>query len=137
MDLVVDVGFKYDPQTHRYDHHQKEFNLTLGEDYTIRLSGSGLIYKHFGKIALKNGLEKIFQTKTFSAYKKEISEEEMDQLYHQMYMALFQSIDAVDNGVSQYPKDIKALYNMEHSDMHSRVARLNKPWWDDSEFNEQ
>ncbi len=25
MDIVVDVGGQYDPSTHRYDHHQKEF----------------------------------------------------------------------------------------------------------------
>jgi len=30
-DIVVDVGAVYDPAKHRYDHHQRTFDLTLGE----------------------------------------------------------------------------------------------------------
>ena len=42
-----------------------------------------------------------------------------------MYFNLFQSIDAIDNGVQQYSKDVKSAYMMEKSDMHNRIARLN------------
>lgn len=48
-DIVVDVGAVYDPQTHRYDHHQREFTGTFDDKHTIKLSSAGLIYKHFGR----------------------------------------------------------------------------------------
>lgn len=51
-DIVVDVGAVYDPKTHRYDHHQREFQETFSKDYSIKLSSAGLVYKHFGKRVL-------------------------------------------------------------------------------------
>jgi uncharacterized UPF0160 family protein len=51
-DIVVDVGAVYDPNTHRYDHHQREFQETFSKDYSIKLSSAGLVYKHFGKRVL-------------------------------------------------------------------------------------
>lgn len=45
---VVDVGAVYDAETHRYDHHQREFTGTL-DGYSTKLSSAGLVYKHFGK----------------------------------------------------------------------------------------
>ena len=48
-DIVVDVGAVYDPATHRYDHHQREFTGTFDDKHTIRLSSAGLVYKHFGR----------------------------------------------------------------------------------------
>jgi len=48
-DIVVDVGAVYDPATHRYDHHQREFTGTFDDKHKIRLSSAGLVYKHFGK----------------------------------------------------------------------------------------
>lgn len=89
LDLIVDVGQQYDPQLNRFDHHQREFTGTFGEDYNIKLSGSGLIYKHFGKQALRKALEDLFLTPEFAKYKMEISEEELDTLYVQMYQNLF------------------------------------------------
>jgi uncharacterized UPF0160 family protein len=48
-DIVVDVGAVYDPATHRYDHHQREFTGTFDDKHSIRLSSAGLVYKHFGR----------------------------------------------------------------------------------------
>ena len=89
LDLVVDVGQQYDPATNWYDHHQREFNLTLGEEYSIKLSGSGLIYKHFGKEVLKAALEQLFMSPEFCKYKTELTEADLETLYHQMYSSLF------------------------------------------------
>jgi uncharacterized UPF0160 family protein len=53
MDVVVDVGAVYDPATHRYDHHQREFQDTMeidGKRYGTRLSSAGLIYKFVSAI---------------------------------------------------------------------------------------
>lgn len=51
-DIVVDVGAVYDPETHRYDHHQREFTGTFDDKHKIRLSSAGLVYKHFGRRVL-------------------------------------------------------------------------------------
>uniref|UniRef100_A0A452U0B5 Uncharacterized protein n=1 Tax=Ursus maritimus TaxID=29073 RepID=A0A452U0B5_URSMA len=52
-DIVVDVGGEYDPQRHRYDHHQRSFTETMsslspGKPWRTKLSSAGLIYLHFG-----------------------------------------------------------------------------------------
>lgn len=50
----MDVGAKFDPATHRYDHHQREFQETMNslqpdKKWTTKLSSAGLVYAHFGK----------------------------------------------------------------------------------------
>lgn len=44
-DVVVDIGFEYDPERHRYDHHQKG---GAGERDGIQYASFGLVWKHFG-----------------------------------------------------------------------------------------
>jgi uncharacterized UPF0160 family protein len=51
-DIVVDVGGVYDPETRRFDHHQRGFTETFSSLYDIKLSSAGLIYKHYGKRVL-------------------------------------------------------------------------------------
>ena len=41
-----------------------------------------------------------------------------------------EAIDAIDNGISQYPTDIKPRYR-NRTDLSSRVGALN-PWWNQS-----
>uniref|UniRef100_G3VSV9 MYG1 exonuclease n=1 Tax=Sarcophilus harrisii TaxID=9305 RepID=G3VSV9_SARHA len=53
-DVVVDVGGEYDPQRHRYDHHQRSFtesmsSLRPGKPWQTKLSSAGLVYLHFGQ----------------------------------------------------------------------------------------
>lgn len=48
----------------------------------------------------------------------------MDIFYLQ---ELVESIDANDNGISQYPTDLKPRYKVR-TDLSSRVAQLNPPW---------
>lgn len=38
-----------------------------------------------------------------------------------------EAIDAIDNGISQYPNDIKPLYK-NRTDLSSRVGHLNPAW---------
>ena len=69
LDLLVDVGGVYDPRKHRYDHHQHTFEETFHEESDIRLSGAGLVYKHFGHEVIEN----IIHQKLFPhhSYKKD------------------------------------------------------------------
>ncbi|KAM6330796.1 MYG1 exonuclease [Alca torda] len=52
-DVVVDVGGEYDPERHRYDHHQRSFTQSMrslrpDKPWTTKLSSAGLVYCHFG-----------------------------------------------------------------------------------------
>jgi uncharacterized UPF0160 family protein len=48
-----------------------------------------------------------------------------------MFLTIFQqfieAIDGIDNGISQYPSDIKPKYT-SRTDLGSRVAALNPVW---------
>ena len=92
-DVVVDVGGVYEPSHHRYDHHQREFSLTLSsllpnKESKIKLSSAGLIYTHFGHeiIGKLLGWDK-GETKT-------------DVIFDKVYDNFVQEIDAIDNGLS-------------------------------------
>ena len=64
LDILVDVGSDYIPETLRFDHHQKTFTDTwdnTNEKYKgIRLSSAGLIYRHFGREVIYNITKQIW-----------------------------------------------------------------------------
>lgn len=45
LDAALDVGGVYDPESERYDHHQKGFTEVFGHGFNTKLSSAGLIYK--------------------------------------------------------------------------------------------
>jgi uncharacterized UPF0160 family protein len=46
------------------------------------------------------------------------------------------TVDAIDNGIDNYPKDVKPRFNNYKTDLASRVGRLNPQWWDkESDFD--
>ena len=54
-DIVVDVGAIYDLSRNLFDHHQRDFQETFSPKHNVtKLSSAGLIYKHFGKLILKD-----------------------------------------------------------------------------------
>ncbi len=71
--IVVDVGAVYDPQSLRFDHHQRGFEETFSPHHAVKLSSAGLIYKHFGRelIAARFNLAPL--------------DEKVDILYNKMY----------------------------------------------------
>lgn len=111
LDLVVDVGGEYNPETHRYDHHQFSFKETFGEGFKTKLAGSGLIYKHFGPEILRNALLVVFEKDpNFAQYKCELSDQQVKELQETLYVNFFEYFDAIDNGINQYPKDVKPAF---------------------------
>lgn len=52
--VVVDVGGEYIPESHRYDHHQRGFEITYSPKHDIKLSSAGLVYKHFGERVIES-----------------------------------------------------------------------------------
>eukprot|EP01134_Creolimax_fragrantissima_P007614 CFRG7614T1 len=116
-DILVDVGAVYDPERNTFDHHQRTFDTTFNEKYTTKLSSAGLIYKHFGKevVARMAG--------------KPLDENVMAIIYDKMYSGLIHGFDAVDNGVSMYPAELKPAYQ-DSTHISGRVSRLNPAWND-------
>ena len=132
MDIVVDVGGIYNADKNRFDHHQKEFQDTFDANHKVRLSSAGLIYKHFGKEILRNLIEnKIKSNLSNYSLQQDLTEDFLDILYHKLYDIFIQEVDASDNGVGQYPKDLRyegkplePLFSI-NSSFGARVARLN------------
>ncbi|KAI0639378.1 GAMM1 protein [Trametes polyzona] len=114
-DIVVDVGGVYDEKTQRFDHHQRGFNEVFGHGFDTKLSSAGLVYKHFGKEIISNRF----------LYKE--GDEKVETLWLKMYKEFIEAIDAIDNGISQYPTDLKPRYRLR-TDVSSRVGYLNPAW---------
>lgn len=114
-DIVVDVGAVYDEPTQRFDHHQRGFTEVFGHGFQTKLSSAGLVYKHFGLdvIVNKTGLP--------------VEDPKVTTLWLKLYKEFIEAIDAIDNGISQYPTDIKPLYR-SRTDLSSRVGALNPAW---------
>jgi len=109
------VGGIYDPQNHRYDHHQRGFTETFSPRHQTKLSSAGLIYKHFGREIIK----KVLQT----------DDVQTDTLYYRVYEAFIEALDGIDNGIERYPTEVKARYSSS-TDLSSRVSFLNPSWND-------
>ncbi|KAF9355024.1 hypothetical protein BGX34_010698 [Mortierella sp. NVP85] len=121
-DVVVDVGGVYDPSTHRYDHHQRGFTEVFGGKFDTKLSSAGLVYKHFGKeiIASLLGLSE--------------SDAKVELLHNKVYENFIEALDAGDNGISQYPAEIKPRYRSGTA-LPQRVGGLN-PWWNQKDVDQ-
>eukprot|EP01130_Rhizamoeba_saxonica_P000585 TRINITY_DN1054_c0_g1_i4.p1 TRINITY_DN1054_c0_g1~~TRINITY_DN1054_c0_g1_i4.p1 ORF type:complete len:303 (-),score=88.83 TRINITY_DN1054_c0_g1_i4:25-933(-) len=117
-DILVDVGAEYDPETYKFDHHQRGFSETFSEKYDIKLSSAGLVYKHFGK-------------ETIKSLKPDIDDELLDTIFDKLYSNFIKTIDAIDNGINQYDTEIEPKYKIT-TDLSARVGKLNPAWNDDS-----
>ncbi|CAI5758933.1 unnamed protein product [Candida verbasci] len=125
-DIVVDVSGKYDGIKY-FDHHQCEFDTTFSENYNTKLSSAGLIYKHFGKDIIKQ----VLQIE---------DEDKVNLLYEKIYKEFIESIDANDNGINNYPKDVESKFNDRNITLPSIVSKLNPIWNEsctDADFDRQ
>ena len=59
LDISCGRGSKYEPEKHRYGHKYDAFTETWNNEETdlTRLSGAGLIYKHFGREVVSNAVQ--------------------------------------------------------------------------------
>lgn len=122
--IVVDVGAVYDPSTHRYDHHQREFQGVM-PGFSTRLSSAGLVYQHFGKDILRELLRSDVDG-------RDASETLVDVCFRKLYKGFIEHIDAIDNGVSVC--EGVPRYNIS-STLSDRIHHLN-PHWNESQSAE-
>ncbi|KAL6758083.1 metal-dependent protein hydrolase [Haematococcus lacustris] len=119
-DIVIDVGGVYSPETHRYDHHQREFSDKFGHGFTCtKLSSAGLVYRHFGREVLANILG------------IPVDHPDMETIYLQVYKTFIEAVDAVDNGVNQWDSSEPPKY-INTTTLGARVGQLNPKWNEDS-----
>ncbi|GAA5877996.1 hypothetical protein JCM8547_000936 [Rhodosporidiobolus lusitaniae] len=118
-DVVMDVGGVYEPENHRYDHHQRGFEEVFGHGFVTKLSSAGMIYKHFG--------ERIISEVTGQP----VSSPTVQTLYLKMYADFVEAVDANDNGIAQYDTPNPARYR-SRTDLPARVGALNPRWNEES-----
>lgn len=87
--ILVDVGYTYDPENAKFDHHQEGCNVTYSNKTDVPMSSIGMVWKHYGKEILSlyvksNGLSEI---------------NNYDELCHEIYVKIIQEIDAHDNAI--------------------------------------
>lgn len=116
--IVVDVGAVFDAASHRYDHHQPSFDLTMKDFHphlkpVVKLSSAGLIYAHFGKRVISEIVGKLH------------SDADLETLFKQVYSGLISEVDAIDNGVPI--SDGPTTYHIS-TGLSTRVGRLNPAW---------
>ena len=122
-DVVVDVGGIIDPKAYRFDHHMKEFTEVFDEKdedlNKIKLSSAGLVWKYLGKEIINNLLK--------SMNLLEQNKTHIDEIYKYIYIDFIMGVDGMDNGVTQYNKDIKPKYKLS-GNFVDRISRLNPEW---------
>lgn len=84
-DIVLDVGGVFDPISKRFDHHQSTFFETFSDDFNVKLSSSGLIFKYF--------CDELFELYHFSKNNKLY-----EKIKKKIYTDFFLYADAIDNG---------------------------------------
>ena len=122
-DIIVDIGNIIDPKTFRFDHHMEEFKEVFDEKYEklnkIKLSSAGLIWKYLGYEILKNILKSINLLEQNRDY--------LEEMHKKIYLDFIMGVDAIDNGINQYDKDLKPKYKLA-GEFSSRISRLNPEW---------
>ena len=132
LDIVIDVGGVYDHAAARYDHHQKGFNETFNEKSDIKLSASGLVFKHYGHEVITNAIHYLVDSGVVPAtVKPKMTEAAIEDIYQDLYRTFFVTLDAIDNGIDRYPKEVKPRFEYYKTDLASRIGRLNPGWWED------
>mmetsp|Transcript_6783 Transcript_6783/g.25058 ORF Transcript_6783/g.25058 Transcript_6783/m.25058 type:complete len:365 (+) Transcript_6783:319-1413(+) len=120
LSAVLDVGGIYDPESNRYDHHQRGFKESFGFGFETRLSSAGLVYKHFGR-GIISGLLSLPE-----------EDSRVEKVFLRVYKGFMESIDAIDNGIGQYDEEIGEPRYQLNTHLSARVANLNPKWNEDN-----
>jgi len=83
-EIRVDVGKKYNPKTHDFDHHQPE---DIGQRNNIPYAAAGLVWKHFGVLLT-----------------------ESNEAWEHIDKKIMQPIDARDNGQDYFESTLGTPY---------------------------
>lgn len=91
--LLFDVGCEYNPEKHKFDHHQKDFDLWWFDEEDRKLckmATAGIIWEHFGRAYVERVL-------TSSKY---VQGEKFTECIHNILRRFIFFVDAIDVGRS-------------------------------------
>ncbi|EGP83204.1 unnamed protein product [Zymoseptoria tritici ST99CH_3D7] len=111
--IVVDVGGVHDDSAKRYDHHQREFNVTFPGKHT-KLSSAGLVWMHYGKRIIS------------AVTNLDVDSADNELLYQKLYEDFVEPFDANDNGISAYdPAALRSAgIEKKHNDKGFSIASV-------------
>lgn len=121
--ILIDVGFEYNHEKFRYDHHQPSFNEVWSEEINVPLSSIGLIWRHYGKEIVEMYLSAKWDNSS------NYDENTIEELWNVIYKKLILAIDAHDNGIILSEKD--------NLNISSIVDAANVDTSNDNEQNEK
>eukprot|EP00928_Gymnodinium_smaydae_P074383 TRINITY_DN57442_c0_g1_i1.p1 TRINITY_DN57442_c0_g1~~TRINITY_DN57442_c0_g1_i1.p1 ORF type:complete len:382 (+),score=51.78 TRINITY_DN57442_c0_g1_i1:46-1146(+) len=124
MDVVLDVGARYEPDKMRFDHHQREFCEVFGHGFATKLSSAGLVYKHFGKEIVA------------SALKLPEDDSTVEKIFLKVYKNFVEAVDGIDNGIDQWESNAPPRY-LDSTRLSTRIGKLNPSWNEDSSASRQ
>jgi len=124
-DFVMDVGMEYDHFKRHYDHHQKDFNETY-KNRSIKLSASGLIWRHYGEEIVRTLLTDL------KDFKYKLTIHKIRAITDKIYDSMLSFVDARDNGLNQYAEPITQKPNyIDNSNLGYFVSLFNEAWYED------
>eukprot|EP00640_Fibrocapsa_japonica_P001825 CAMPEP_0113937208 /NCGR_PEP_ID=MMETSP1339-20121228/3879_1 /TAXON_ID=94617 /ORGANISM="Fibrocapsa japonica" /LENGTH=444 /DNA_ID=CAMNT_0000939893 /DNA_START=228 /DNA_END=1562 /DNA_ORIENTATION=- /assembly_acc=CAM_ASM_000762 len=147
-EVVVDVGGEYDPNTLRFDHHQRTFSGTLispnsADSKGDAGGGEAGVSTANGGAGANNGSGGVGTTIKLSSaglvYKHfgrdvlrvlaqgGLPEKVMEKVYLKVYKGFVEHVDGIDNGVDLCPGGKTPQYAIT-THLSARVSRLNPPW---------
>ena len=97
-DIKVDVGFEYDPEKGCFDHHQK--GGARQYDDGKQMASAGIVWLEFGKQVIK----KVLRDESIT-----LTNEEIDDVFKNVASGFIRSIDLIDTGSCELPKEIYSL----------------------------
>ncbi|KAG7565020.1 Metal-dependent protein hydrolase [Arabidopsis suecica] len=124
LDAALDVGGVYDPQSERYDHHQKGFTEVFGLGFNTKLSSAGLVYKHYGLEIISKEIQ------------LDQRHPDVFRLFLAVYKNFIEAVDAIDNGIHQYDTDQPPRY-VNNTSLGHRIGRLNLDWIESDQSSEK
>ena len=117
-DIILDVGSEFIKEEMKYDHHMSDFKETFNNDYSVKLSAAGLIYKFHGKDIIKNILN------IWQKCEQYCDDKTINQIYNHIYKTFIHYVDCIDNGVNQYP-NVEDRVFINNTSYNNRISRLN------------
>ena len=125
-DFIMDVGMDYDHTKRHYDHHQKDFDETYN-NRNIKLSASGLIWRHYGKEIVKTLI-----TENMKDFTDKLTDRKIGFIADRIYDSMISFVDARDNGLNQYSEPITQKPNyIDNSNLGYFVSLFNESWFED------
>ena len=120
--IVVDIGQKHDPDNNRFDHHQPGFNERFSGKSRVKMASAGLVYKKYGREFIRKIINssKLNDKTNVNGYTKTI----IDIIFNDFYHSFIAEIDAIDNGVLQYPPKSSPLYFV-NTNISNVVGKMN------------